>query len=219
MTRLPQTRRHLRRPLTPFDRRLGRDPRAWPFELRSPLAGQPRRTGPAGWPLPPKFSSEWGRRWALRLYRMMRVGVVDRFSQELLAILKNGVEGRREHSTTHKARVMAELGSYGYALRWEWKRRNEAFGYQFFRAAPDRYLGNPRVVRGLVNELVAATVASMRGDPNTTSVEELESQAVRIFAGQDYRYTTIGDWNTHAQLGGSAAFICNAPLARLGIRT
>lgn len=71
----------------------------------------------------------------------------------------------------------------------------------FANAARPNYLGDPTVVRGLVDAFVDLSVRSARDE---TLADELAASAAtlgRIFAGEVEGYTAIGPWNGPGQLG------------------
>ena len=161
-----------------------------------------QRTGPGGWPLPPRLAPSWTARRAVWWLRLMQAGRVHRVHGELTAL------ARRRTGPRHSG-----LLRYGDALRQEWRTRTEAgpAGPALARADHPNSLGSPAVVRSLVDGYIALLIARASGAVPHAACEAEMHRLAGIFAGADAEYAPIGGWNTRGQLGDAA--IRRVPLA------
>jgi hypothetical protein len=154
-----------------------------------------QRTGPGGWPQPPRLVPAWTARRAVWWLRLMQAGRVHRVHGELTALARRPTGPRSQG-----------LLRYGDALRQEWRARTESgpAGPALARAEHPNYLGSPAVVRSLVDGYIALLIARAGGvAPHVACEAEMHRLAV-IFAGMDAEYAPIGGWNTRGQLGDAA---------------
>ncbi len=154
-----------------------------------------QRTGPGGWPLPPRLAPSWTARRAVWWLRLMQAGRVHRVHGELTML------ARRRIGPRHTA-----LFKYGDALRQEWRSRTEAgpAGPALARADHPNYLGSPAVVRSLVDGYIALLIARAGGTAPHAACEAEMHRLAGIFASADPGYAPIGGWNTQGQLGDAA---------------
>ena len=154
-----------------------------------------QRTGPGGWPLPPRLAPSWTARRAVWWLRLMQAGRVHRVHGDLTALARRRI-GRRHNG----------LLTYGDALRQEWRTRTEAgpAGPALARADHPNYLGSLAVVRSLVDGYIALLIARASGIAPHAACEAEMHRLAGIFAGLDPEYAPIGGWNTRGQLGDAA---------------
>jgi len=138
-----------------------------------------QRTGPGGWPLPPRLAPSWTARRAVWWLRLMQAGRVHRVHGELTAL------ARRRTGPRHSG-----LLRYGDALRQEWRTRTEAgpAGPALARADHPNYLGSPAVVRSLVDGYIALLIARASGAVPHAACEAEMHRLAGIFAGADAEY-------------------------------
>jgi len=153
------------------------------------------RSGPGGWPLPPRLAPAWTARRAVWWLRLMQAGRVHRVHGELTTL------ARRRMVRKHRA-----LFKYGDALRQEWRARTEdgPAGPALARADHPNYLGSLAVVRSLVDGYIALLIARAGGTVPHAACEAEMHRLATIFAGADPKYAPIGGWNTRGQLGDAA---------------
>ena len=154
-----------------------------------------QRTGPSGWPLPPRLAPSWTARRAVWWLRLMQAGRVHRVHGELTTL------ARRRIGSRHQG-----LLRYGDALRQEWRTRIEAgpAGPALARADHPNYLGSRAVVRSLVDGYIALLIARAGGTAPHSACEAEMHRLAAIFAGADPEYAPIGGWNTRGLLGDAA---------------
>lgn len=160
-------------------------------------------SNPGAWPRPPRFARPWMTRRALWWYRLMRAGQVHRLMAELPGYerLLAAVGPRRRPSRDLHERM--RLVAYAQALRGAWRARAEAgpLGPALARAAHPNYLGDPGVVRGLVDAHIGLLIARRDGTEAQAMCEAEAADLSRIFSGGDPEFALIGAWNTRAGLG------------------
>lgn len=163
---------------------------------------------PAGWPRPPRLGAGWADARALRWFRLLRANQVHRFMAEFTAYARAPSEPAHRLSPTRRTR--AALAAYGEALRREWRRRAEAapWGAALTRADHRNYLGDPEVVRALVDGHVGLLVAYRSGTAPPSAVAQDREHLNRIFRGVDPDHAPIGGWNTRDGLGDACIHRC-----------
>lgn len=174
-------------------------------------AGRAGPTGyadPAGWPRPPRLGAGWADARALRWFRLLRANQVHRFMAEFMAYGRELAEPPRRLPPPRRTR--AALAAYGEALRQEWRRRAEAAPWGAALARADRrdYLGDPEVVRALVDGHVGLLVAYRSGTAPPSAVLQDREHLNRIFRGEDPDHAPIGGWNTRDGLGDACIRRC-----------
>jgi hypothetical protein len=182
----------------------------WPGGDASALAAEWCQLDRQQWPMPPRFSTRWAERRAIRWYRLMRDGRSDTFAPELWPFGRLGWEWKAWRGRRN-ARPLAELAAYGFALRWMAKAKAEGEGLSqaVSLAAQPNYLGDIAFVRSLVQNFIVLSICS-RWSPSADADEaEEEFRLGRTFAGLEPGFTPVGSWNTrHGGLGAAieAAF-------------
>jgi hypothetical protein len=162
-----------------------------------------------GWPVPPRFGSGPLDRIARRMARLIAAGQERRFNKLLLAVLArrplndlpvHGALPRGPIPSAHRRR-WAGLMRYGYALRWEARRRteSEAFDIVIRPVLEPGYLGDPKVVFGLVEPFLLTAVQVAKAEVPAGRLDEERDRLADIFAGFDPAHLPVGTqhWNQH----------------------
>lgn len=155
-----------------------------------------------GWPVPPRFGSGALDRIARCMARLIAAGQERRFNNLLLAVLARRplndlpVHGALPYGpilSAHRRR-WAGLMRYGYALRWEARIRaeTEAFTIVLRPVLEPGYLGDPKVVFGLLEPFVLTAAQVANAEQPAARLDDERERLADIFAGLDPAHPPVG---------------------------
>lgn len=155
-----------------------------------------------GWPVPPRFGSGPLDRIARRMARLIAAGQERRFNELLLSVLaRRPLNDLPVHGalpcgpilSAHRRR-WAGLMRYGYALRWEARLRteSEAFDIVIRPVLEPGYLGDPKVVFGLLEPFLMTAARVANAEVPADRLDDERERLADIFAGFDPDHPPIG---------------------------